>query len=529
MSLLDIVVFTPLAGAAAVTLLPRENAPLIRLVALAGSLVTFVLSLGIMIGFSGSEASFQRVTSLDWIPEWGVGYVTGIDGVSLWMIMLTTFLMPLAVLASWSVTDRIKLYFILLLVLETGLLGVFVALDMFLFYLFWEASLVPMYLLIGMWGYGRRVYAAMKFFLFTLVGSLLMLAAIIFLYFSASGSPTFDYRELLGTPLAIETQRLLFLGFFASFAVKVPLVPLHTWLPDAHTEAPTAGSVLLAAVFLKLGAYGLIRFAIPFFPDAARELGPVIIALAIVGILYGALVALVQKDLKRLIAYSSVAHLGFVVLGLFVGTLRGMSGGILQMLNHGLSTGALFMLVGALYDRRHTRLIADFGGLAKSVPVMAGIFLLVALSSLGLPALNGFVGEFLVLLGTFEAYRWWVVPAAFGIVLAAIYLLWAYQRVFHGDLDTPENRSIRDLDLRELVMITPVVALIVAIGVYPKPFLERIEPSAAQVVRHLRACSVDPAVLQSQVSRNTPVPEPCSATIAGWSGASGYAELAEVP
>jgi NADH-quinone oxidoreductase subunit M len=528
MSPLDLVVFAPLAGALVVAALPPDNVALIRYAALVASIVTFALSIPVLFAFDGGVAGFQLVTSLDWIPEWGVGYITGVDGVSLWMVMLTVFLMPLAVLASWSVTERVKLYFALMLALETGLLGVFVALDLFLFYLFWEASLVPMYLLIGMWGYGRRIYAAMKFFLFTLIGSLLMLAAIIFLYFAATGSPTFDYRELLGTPLAIETQRLLFLGFFASFAVKVPLVPLHTWLPDAHTEAPTAGSVLLAAVFLKLGAYGLIRFAIPFFPDAARELAPAIIALATVGIVYGALVALVQKDLKRLIAYSSVAHLGFVVLGVFVGSLRGMSGGILQMLNHGLSTGALFMLVGALYDRRHTRLIADYGGLAASVPVLAGVFLFVALSSLGLPALNGFVGEFLVLLGTFEAYRWWVVPAAFGIVLAAIYLLWAYQRVFHGELKAPENRSLRDLDLRELAMLTPIIVLIVVIGVYPKPFLERIEPSAVLVVRHLQTCTVDPTVMESD--RFGPVIEPCAAMIlSGHGSRASYAELAEVP
>jgi NADH-quinone oxidoreductase subunit M len=379
------------------------------------------------------------------------------------------------------------------------MLGVFAALDMFLFYLFWEASLVPMYFLIGMWGYGRRIYAAMKFFLFTLAGSLLMLVGIIFLYFNAPGDPTFDYRTLLGTPLSLPTQRLLFLAFFASFAVKVPLVPLHTWLPDAHTEAPTAGSVLLAAVLLKLGAYGLIRFAIPLFPDAARELAPVVMALAIIGIVYGALVAIVQKDLKRLIAYSSVAHLGFVVLGLFVGTIQGMSGGILQMVNHGLSTGALFMLVGALYDRRHTRLIADFGGLAKSVPVLAGVFLFVALSSLGLPGLNGFVGEFLVLLGTYLSYEWWVVPAAFGIVLAAIYLLWAYQRVFHGELVGMENRTLKDLGGREVVMLAPLVALILFIGVYPKPFLDRIEPAAQRVVTQLNQSSVLPDARTAEV------------------------------
>jgi NADH-quinone oxidoreductase subunit M len=376
-----------------------------------------------------------------------------------------------------------------LLALETGMLGVFSSLDLFLFYLFWEASLIPMYFLIGIWGYGRRIYAAMKFVLFTLVGSLLMLVAILFLYFAAPGSPTFDYRELLGLSLDLETQRWLFLAFFASFAVKVPLVPVHTWLPDAHTEAPTAGSVLLAGILLKMGAYGLIRFSIPLFPDAARELLPFVIALAVIGIIYGALVAMMQKDLKRLIAYSSVAHLGFVVLGLFVGTIQGMSGGILQMVNHGLSTGALFMLVGALYDRRHTRMISDFGGLAKSVPILSGVFLFVALSSLGLPGLNGFVGEFLILLGTFFAYRWWVIPAAFGVVLAAVYLLWAYQRVFHGEPAAEENRTLPDLNLREVAMLAPVVALIVLIGVHPKPFLDRIEPSAQRVVQQLEGGS----------------------------------------
>ena len=489
--ILDIVIFAPLLGAVLVGLVPKERVETVRLAALAVTLVTFFVSLGILVEFDQAEAGFQLGSSLEWIPEWGVGYETGIDGVSLWMVMLTTFLMPLGVLASWTITKRTKPYFVFLLALETGMLGVFSALDMFLFYLFWEATLVPMYFLIGMWGYGRRIYAAMKFFLFTLVGSLLMLVAIIYLYFAASGAPTFDYRELLGTELSLDVQRLLFLAFFASFAVKVPLVPFHTWLPDAHTEAPTAGSVMLAGVLLKMGAYGLIRFAIPFFPDAARELAPIVIGLSIVGIIYGALVAAMQKDLKRLIAYSSVAHLGFVTLGIFVGSIQGMSGGILQMVSHGLSTGALFMLVGALYERRHTRLIADFGGLAKVIPVFSGIFLFVALSSLGLPGLNGFVGEFLILLGTFFTYRWWVIPAAFGIVLAAVYLLWAYQRVFHGEVTHEENRSVPDLNMRELVMLAPVLALILAIGVYPKPFLDRIEPSAQKVLDSFNS-SVEP-------------------------------------
>ncbi|HZA20650.1 MAG TPA: NADH-quinone oxidoreductase subunit M [Actinomycetota bacterium] len=483
--LLDVVIFFPLVGAVAVGFIPRKRIEWLRMGALAVTVVTFLLSLGVLVNFDVGEAGFQLGSELDWIPEWGVGYTTGIDGISLWMVMLTTFLMPLGVLASWTIKTRVKPFFLFLLALETGLLGVFASLDLFLFYLFWEASLIPMYFLIGIWGYGRRIYAAMKFVLFTLAGSLLMLVAILFLYFAVSGSPTFDYRELLGLSLDLGTQRWLFLAFFASFAVKVPLVPFHTWLPDAHTEAPTAGSVILAGIFLKMGAYGLIRFGIPLFPDAARELLPVVITLAVIGIIYGALVAMMQKDLKRLIAYSSVAHLGFVVLGLFVGSIQGMSGGILQMVNHGLSTGALFMLVGALYDRRHTRLIADFGGLAKSVPILAGVFLFVALSSLGLPGLNGFVGEFLILLGTFFTYRWWVVPAAFGVVLAAIYLLWAYQRVFHGEPVVEENRLLPDLNLREIAMLAPVVALIALIGVYPKPFLDRIEPSAERVVQQL--------------------------------------------
>jgi NADH-quinone oxidoreductase subunit M len=482
--LLDVVIFFPLAGALALAFVPSDRIESLRLGALAVTTVTFLLSLGVLASFESGEPGFQLGSELDWIPEWGVGYTTGIDGISLWLVLLTALLMPLGVLASWTIETRVKPYFLFLLALETGMLGVFSSLDLFLFYLFWEASLIPMYFLIGIWGYGRRIYAAMKFLLFTLVGSLLMLVAILFLYFAVPGSPTFDYRELLDLSLGADTQRWLFLAFFASFAVKVPLVPVHTWLPDAHTEAPTAGSVMLAGILLKMGAYGLIRFCIPLFPDAARELLPFIIALAVIGIVYGGLVAMMQKDLKRLVAYSSVAHLGFVVLGLFVGTIQGMSGGILQMVNHGLSTGALFMLVGALYDRRHTRLIADFGGLAKTVPVLSGVFLFVALSSLGLPGLNGFVGEFLILLGTFVSYRWWVVPAAFGVVLAAIYLLWAYQRVFHGE-PAEANRLLPDLNLREVVMLAPVVALIVFIGVYPKPFLDRIEPSAERVVQQL--------------------------------------------
>jgi NADH-quinone oxidoreductase subunit M len=504
---LDLVIFLPLVGAVLIAFLPKDQTNLIRYTALVVALVTFAFSLTVLFDFNVTSDDFQLGSSLEWIPEWGINYITGIDGISLWMVMLTTFLMPLAILASWTITDKVKVYFIFLLALETGMLGVFSSLDLFLFYVFWEVTLVPMYFLIGMWGYGRRIYAAMKFFLFTLVGSLLMLVAIIYLYF-ASDPNTFSFEAILGTPLSHGVQQLLFLGFFASFAVKVPLVPFHTWLPDAHTEAPTAGSVMLAAVLLKMGAYGLIRFGIPLFPDAARDFVPWIMALAIIGIVYGAMVAIVQKDLKRLVAYSSVAHLGFVVLGMFVGTYQGMSGGVLQMVSHGLSTGALFMLVGMLYDRRHTRAISDFGGLQKTVPILAGIFLFVALSSIGLPGLNGFVGEFLVLLGTFVGYRWWVIPAAFGVVLAAIYLLWAYQRVFHGAVTKDENRALPDVSFREAVMLAPIIILIVFIGVYPKPFLERIEPSANKIVDQL----------DNHVDRDVPVAPKFEAGPAGEGG-----------
>ena len=492
--LLDIVIFLPLAGAVLLALIPKDRDNAIRYGALGVTLVTFTLSLFVLFDFDAAAPGFQLGSEVEWIPEWGISYVTGIDGISLWMVILTTFLMPLSVLASWGITKRVKPFFVFLLALETGMIGVFCSLDLFMFYLFWEVTLVPMYFLIGMWGYDRRIYAAMKFFLFTLVGSLLMLAGILYIYFTMPGDPTFDLATILEqTRPTLGVQRLLFLAFFASFAVKVPLFPFHTWLPDAHTEAPTAGSVMLAGVMLKMGAYGLLRFAIPMFPHAAREFVPWIIGLSIIGIVYGAAVAAMQKDLKRLIAYSSVAHLGFVVLGLFVGSVEAMSGGILQMVNHGLSTGALFMLVGALYDRRHTREIADFGGLQKTMPIFAGIFLFTALSSLGLPGLNGFVGEFLILLGTFFEYRWWVLPAAFGIVLAAVYLLWAYQRVFHGPVTNEENRLVPDLNWREVAMLTPLLLLILAIGVYPKPFLERIEPAAERTVQLLHGFGDDAA------------------------------------
>ncbi len=500
---LTLTVFVPLAGAVVMLILspvPRrspefggsaqpENAW--RWWALGTSLATFLLSLVVLAKFRGGVAGFQLVEDAEWVGPLNFRYILGVDGVSVFMLVLTTFLMPVSILASWKV-ERQPVYFLAsLLVLETALLGVFVALDLLLFFIFFEGMLFPMYLLIGVWGSGRRIYAAVKFFLFTMAGSAFLLAAILFLYFragSALGEATFDLRVLQDLPLAATTARWLFVAFFLAFAVKVPLFPLHTWLPDAHTEAPTAGSVILAGVLLKIGAYGLIRFNLALFPDASADLRTFVSILAVIGIVYGAAVALVQTDLKRLVAYSSVSHLGFVVLGIFAGTTTAMSGGVLQMVNHGLSTGGLFLIVGMLYDRTHTRDLGKLGGLAKRVPVLAGIFLLVALSSLGLPGLNGFVGEFLILLGTFDANRAMAVVGSLGIILSAIYLLWAYQRAMHGEL-RPELSDTPDVSPREYAFLVPVVAAIVAIGVFPKPMLERIEPSAE---RHAQLIRVEP-------------------------------------
>jgi NADH-quinone oxidoreductase subunit M len=484
MSWLDATIFVPLVGALIVGLIPKGRDAMVRMVALSASLLAFALSLVVLGQFDSGTADFQLGSSLGWVPQWGIRYETGVDGISLWLVLLTTFLMPIALYASWRTERLVKPYFAFLLALETAMLGTFCALDLFLFYLFWEASLVPMYFLIGMWGGPQRLYATVKFFLYTLAGSLLMLAAILYVYFSIPGEPTFGYEALLGTPLSLTAQTLAFLAFFAAFAIKIPLVPLHTWSPDAYAEAPTPVAVVLSGVMLKMGAYGLIRFCIPLFPDAARRLAPFVMVLAIAGILYGALVAVMQKDFKRLIAYSSIAHLGFIVLGIFVGVEQGMSGGIIQMVNHGLQMGALFLLIGMLAERTGSRMIADFGGAARSAPVLAGLFLVVLLAALGLPGLNGFVGEFLILLGAYSAYSWWAVPAVFGIVLAAVYMLWAYQRMFHGPVRV-ETRRVVDIRARELVLVAPLVAFIVFIGVFPQPFLDRINPAAQRAVKQM--------------------------------------------
>lgn len=488
---LSVTLFLPLAGALLVALIPSEAAKAIRWATLGVTLGAFAASLAMLARFDAHDGGFQLVERAGWVPSAGVSYHLGVDGISLWMVLLTTFLMPSSVLASWHVTRKVKAFHVVMLVLETGMLGVFLALDLILFYVFWEATLIPMYFLIGLWGYARRVYAAVKFFVYTLAGSLLMLAGIVALY--VLGGRTFDLTELTGAALPLRAQTWLFAAFFASFAVKVPIFPFHTWLPDAHTEAPTAGSVLLAGVLLKMGAYGFLRFSIPLFPDAGERFAPWLALLGVIGIVYGGAVSVVQRDLKRLVAYSSVSHLGFVVLGIAALTTVGTSGSVLQMVNHGLSTGALFLLVGMLYERAHTREIADFGGVARVMPVYAGLFLVVALSSLGLPGLNGFVGEFLILSGTFGVFRTMAILGAVGIVLAAVYLLWAYERVFTGPERLPhaERKSRwRDVSVREVVVLAPILAAILWLGVYPRPVLERIEPSVERVLGEVTGAEI---------------------------------------
>jgi NADH-quinone oxidoreductase subunit M len=420
----------------------------------------------------------QFVERYNWLPQYGISYYVGIDGFSLLLIMLTTFLTPLCVMATWTdIQVKVKEFMICILALMSGMVGVFVSLDLFLFYVFWEVMLIPMYLLIGVWGNpARRVYAAIKFFLFTMFGSLLMLVAILVLYFhygKTTGTYTFDLLKLYGLSIPFNMQFWMFLAFGLAFAIKVPMFPFHTWLPDAHTEAPTVGSVILAAVLLKMGTYGFLRFNMPLFPQAAYHFVPLFSILAVIGIVYGALVSMVQKDLKRLIAFSSVSHLGFVMLGLFTFTMPGVQGGIIQMINHGLSTGALFLIVGMIYERRHTRMIADFGGLCNPMPIYATIFMIVTLSSIGLPGLNGFVGEFLILLGAFKTNPLYATIAATGVIFAACYMLWMFQRVVFGETTNEKNKELKDLSTREIAIFVPLLLFIVWIGVYPNTFLDK--------------------------------------------------------
>jgi NADH-quinone oxidoreductase subunit M len=482
------VTFLPLLAAVLVTLMPAKAHNAIRWFSLLASTLVFVISLQLVGAFQATP-DMQMVVHKTWLPSLGISYHMGIDGISLFLVMLVTFLTPITILGCFSsIENRVKEFFFCMLLLETAMIGAFVALDLFLFYVFWEAMLIPMYFMIGMWGGERRIYATVKFFIYTMIGSLLMLVAILYVvhvHRVQTGVLTFDYPALLDTVLAGPQQWLLFLAFALAFAIKVPMFPFHTWLPDAHVEAPTPGSVILAGVLLKMGTYGFIRFAMPMFPEAALRALPLIATIAIIGIIYGALVAMVQQDVKKLVAYSSVSHLGFVMLGLFALNIQAVEGAILGMINHGISTGALFLLVGVIYERRHTRMISEYGGLTRVMPVYATVFMIVTLSSIGLPPLNGFVHEFLILVGAFEANPWWGVLAASGVVLGAIYMLWMLQRVFFGEVTNEKNLTLRDLTPREVLVFLPLVVMIFWLGAYSKPFVQRMEPAVTHFVTQM--------------------------------------------
>jgi NADH-quinone oxidoreductase subunit M len=501
--ILTLLVILPALGAAVVACMPRDNERLIRIVGMAFAVVVGLVAIALMFDFKAGRGDFQFVSQHVWVRDFGISWKLGVDGISLFLVVLSGILFPLAIIGP-EIHHDVKGYVAWMLLLEAGCIGVFLSLDLFLFFLFGELVLVPMYFLIGGWGYDRRIYATLKFFLYTMVGSALMLVgilAVVFLHRQATGHLTFDVVTLANEQsLASSTSRWLFLAFAASFAIKVPMFPLHTWLPDAHTEAPTGGSVILAGIMLKLGTYGFLRFGLYLFPQAAVDMAPLFLTLGTIGIIYGAVVAIMQRDLKRLVAYSSVAHLGFIVLGIFGLSQQGLEGGVLQMVNHGLSTGALFFLVGMIYERRHTRQISELGGIQRVAPVFAGVFMLVMLSSIGLPGLNGFVGEFLVLIGTFVTHRWWAVAATTGVILAALYLLWAYQRVFHGRAEGA-NAAFPEMTMRERAIMAPLVILIVFLGVYPRPVLERIAPAVRDLVSHVEEHSDyrQPAVAAGQV------------------------------
>lgn len=494
--LITYLLLIPLVGSLLVIALPKEKASSIRVFGLLVSLTAFVVSLFLYFGFDPALPGFQFSQKVLWVEKLNVSYFVGVDGLSLLLVLLTTFLTPLTLLSSWkSIEKNVKEFTFFMLMLEVGMLGVFVSLDLFLFYIFWEAMLIPMYFIIGIWGGQRRIYASVKFFLYTMFGSLLMLVAIIWLAVYASstlGKFTTNLVDLylVAPGITKQIQMWMFAAFAFSFAIKVPLFPLHTWLPDAHVEAPTAGSVILAGVLLKMGTYGLIRFCLPLFPQAALAFAPYISTLAVIGIIYGALVAMVQKDMKKLVAYSSVSHLGFVVLGIFAMTQQSMQGAIIQMVNHGLSTGALFLLVGVVYERTHSREIADYGGIAKVVPLFAVAFLLASLSSIGLPGLNGFIGEFLILIGSFKSgvlNSWWFTAfAASGVIFAAVYMLWLYQRVVFGEYhQTAKLAHLSDLNRRELVVLIPIFIFIFWIGVYPTTFLKLTDAFTSSLLKQV--------------------------------------------
>jgi len=489
--ILSLLIFFPILGAIVLLFVNKENGRAIRWIALIFAFVEFIFSLPLFFAFDPKTAAMQFVEDFWWVQSYGISYKLGIDGISLLLVLLTTFLTILCILCSWTaITFRVKEFMISFLFLETGMIGALVSLDLVLFYVFWEVMLIPMYLLIGVWGDPkRRIYAAVKFFLFTMAGSVLMLAAILALYFlnqRATGVSTFDVLELYKLGLPVGTQYWLFAAFALAFAIKVPMFPFHTWLPDAHTEAPTAGSVILAGVLLKMGTYGFIRFAIPLFPKAAFDLVPLVSILAIIGIIYGALVSMMQPDLKRLVAFSSVSHLGYVMLGMFAFNMQGIQGSIYQMLNHGISTGSLFLIVGMIYERRHTRLIADFGGLSKVMPIYAVFFMIVTLSSIGLPGTNGFVGEFLILLGAFQSNVVYGVLAATGVIFGAAYMLWMFQRVMFGKITRPENEKLKDLNAREIGILVPMVIVIFLMGIYPKLFFSKMDASVEKFIKDFK-------------------------------------------
>ncbi len=523
---LSIILFTPAIGALLILLINKENESAIRWVANIAALLGFVVSVPLWFWFDPQAADFQFIERAQWIPSVGAEYFLGVDGLSTLLILLTTMMGFIAVLSSWTaITERLKEYYIFLLLLQTGMLGAFMALDFLLFFLFWEVMLVPMYFLIGIWGSANRLYSAIKFFLYTLVGSVVMLLGILALYFynhTLTGVYTFDITQFHKLAVPYDVQWWVFLAFFLGFAIKVPMFPFHTWLPDAHTDAPTAGSVILAAVLLKMGTYGFLRFSLPILPDATHHFVPMMVLLSIIGIVYGALVALAQKDWKRLVAYSSVSHMAIVMLGMFALNPVGITGSIIQQLNHGISTGGLFLLVGIVYERRHTREISEYGGLSKVMPVYAAIFLVMTMSSIGLPTLNGFIGEFLILQGVFVASKVWAAFAASGVVLGAAYMLYLYQRTMFGKVENPKNERLLDLSQREFVTFAPLLILAVWMGIYPAPFLRRIEKSVQHIVER-----VSPQYAQAYLANCDPTPPPVTAAVVAANPAAQF--LAAAP
>ncbi|HJS25840.1 MAG TPA: NADH-quinone oxidoreductase subunit M [Actinomycetota bacterium] len=511
---LTLVIFLPLVGIPVLALWRGATDVQARSVALVVAVADLIAALGVLGAFDPSVPGYQLVEQVEWVSSAGLSYLVGVDGFSIWLVVLTAFMTPLAILSSWRVEHRARLFMAMTLLLETAILGSFLALDLLLFFVFFEMLLVPMFLVIGVWGSARRVYASVKFFLFTMAGSAFLLLGIVFLWFQTAeqlGSPSFDLRQMEQLSLATSTQRWLFAAFFVAFAVKVPIFPLHTWLPDAHTEAPTNGSIILAALLLKAGPYGMLRFNLDLFPEASRSFADAIAVLAVIGIVYGAVVAMMQTDIKRLVAYSSVSHMGFVILGIFTFTVEGTSGAVMQMVNHGLSTGLLFFVVGMLYERTHTRDISEMGGLAKVTPWIAAAFLVATLSSIGLPGLNNFVGEFLVILGSFGADRVLGAIAVSGVVLSAIYMLWAYQRTFQGsEPEAERRRGLIDMVPREIAAVVPVVAAMLVLGVAPNLALDRINPASEGVVAWVSSVAIDqsglPGGLRAEID-----PQPAAA------------------